>query len=115
MIPQLQWGLASAVPPEAIGAWGARVIVNQEGLVDIVPDRVDQVGSEAIFDILTAEFSMAKLRQTLGDMLRSGQVSTGRRGCFELYQSPRLVVRGDCNGSGGYAYLVAYAVKEEQS
>jgi len=50
---------------------GCRVIVTQQGDVDLVHDRVDQVGDDVIFDLLTAEFPVATLRQTLGGMLPS--------------------------------------------
>jgi len=44
------------------------VIVTQQGDVDLVHD---QVGDDVIFDLLTAEFPVATLRQTLGGMLPS--------------------------------------------
>ena len=47
------------------------MIVTQQGDVDLVHDRVDQVGDDVIFDLLTAEFPVATLRQTLGGMLPS--------------------------------------------
>ena len=47
---------------------GCRVIVTQQGDVDLVHD---QVGDDVIFDLLTAEFPVATLRQTLGGMLPS--------------------------------------------
>ncbi len=107
MIPKLQWGLAYAVPPEATGAWGCRAIIDQNGHVDLVPDRTDQTGEEIIFDLLTREFPFGKLRETLGGLLRTHQVRTTHAGRFKLYESPRLTVMGDTNGSGGYAYLAA--------
>jgi hypothetical protein len=112
VIPRLAWGLARAVPEDALGVWGCRAIVTQDGFVDLVPDRTDQAGSEIIFDILTAEFPTAKLRQTLGDMLRSGQVNTRRAGQFDIYRSSRLVVVGNTNASAGHCYLAAWTGME---
>jgi hypothetical protein len=99
------------VPEDATGAWGCRAIIHQTGFVDLVPDRTDQQGSDVIFSLIDTEFPLPRLRETLGGMLRSGQVRTGRREQFELYRSPRLVVAGNTNASGGYCYLAAWTVK----
>jgi hypothetical protein len=74
MILKLKWGLSSAVPEDATGAWGCRAIIHQIGVVDLVPDRTDQQGSDVIFSLIDTEFPLPKLRETLGGMLRSGQV-----------------------------------------
>jgi hypothetical protein len=66
------------VPPEATGAWSCRAIISQDGHVDLVPDRTDQIGDEFIFDLLTREFPTGKLRETLGAELRAHEVVTTR-------------------------------------
>jgi hypothetical protein len=115
VIGSLRWGLATAVPADAIAAWGCRAIVHQDGYVDIPPDRTDQQGSEVIFTLLDVEFPLLKLRETLGAMLGSGQVSTRRRGQFVLFKSDRLTVVGDTNASAGYCYLAAWTARSEET
>jgi hypothetical protein len=107
-ISKLRWGLAYAVPLEATGAWGCRAITGQDGHVDLVPDRTDQVGEEFIFGIFTSEYNPSQMRQELGELLRSGQMVTTRSGRFSLYESRRLTVMADMNASGGYCYIAAW-------
>jgi hypothetical protein len=88
-IPVLPWGLAGAVPPDATSAWGCRAIVTQDGYVDLVPDRIGEQGTTVICDLLDTQFPMPELTGSLRRLLRSGQMSTGRRQQSSCTDSPR--------------------------
>ena len=108
-LPRLEWGLAEAVPEDAVAAWGARAIVNQDGYVDLVPDRIDRKGTLAIFDRLNAEYPLVELRDALRDLLASGLMNTRVHSePWVLYQSDTLTVVADTRGSAGYCYLAAW-------
>lgn len=107
-LPRLQWGLPDAVPLNATCVWGCRAIVTQDGYIDIVPDRVDRLGSTVIFDLLNSQFPPAKLAESLAALLRSGQMSTRRQERFVLYESAILTVAADTLASAGYCYVAAW-------
>jgi hypothetical protein len=107
-LPPLRWGLADAVPPEATAAWGCRAIVTQDGSVDLVADRIDRQGDTVIYDRLDEEFPKPRLIETLGDLLRSGLMSTRARRTFVIHQSDTLVIVADTLGSAGYCHVAAW-------
>jgi hypothetical protein len=111
-IDRLAWGLGRAVPDKATSAWGARIIVDQQGHVDILPDRVDRQGTTAVFDRLEAQFPQATLRKVLASKLKAYEIVTTRPRFTVLYENftegDDLHVVGDTNGSGGYFYLAAW-------
>jgi hypothetical protein len=108
---KLAWGLNSAVPDDATSAWGARLIVDQHGYVDLVHDRQDRQGSTLIYDLLEAQLPFPELSRKLGELLRSGQMSTRRAQFFALHDSATLHVAADTRGSGGYCYVAAWTRK----
>lgn len=110
-IPTLRWGLHSAVPPDATGAWGCRAIVTQDGYIDLVPDRIDQQGATFICQLLDVQFPIPELTGTLRGLLRSGQMSTRQRQQFELYKSATITVAADTRGSAGYCYVAAWTTQ----
>jgi len=107
-MPGLQYGLNAAIPPEATGSWGCRAIVTQDGYVDIVPDRTDQQGTTAIYELLNSQFSPSGLIEAIGRLLRSGQMGTRQPERFELHKSDTLTVAADTLASAGYCYVAAW-------
>lgn len=108
MIDKLRWGLSRAVPDDATAAWGARLIVTQQGGVDFVHDRMDRQGDGKILDILTEEFPPEKLQDAVSTLLRSEKMSTRSAELFELHKSPALTVVANTNASAGYCYVAAW-------
>jgi hypothetical protein len=89
-----------------MGAWGCRAIVTH---VDLVPDRADQQGTEAICAVPNAEFPFAELRRKNSEMLQSGIISTRIAEQFTLHESPCLTIIGNTNASGeGYFYIASW-------
>lgn len=104
------FGLDQAVPTTARTAWGARLIVDQTGYVDFVPDRQGLAGEDrATFLALLAEqFPVEALRNAVGDLLRTGEMSTRDAKDFTLHQSADLEVHANTNASAGYCYITAW-------
>lgn len=108
IIPRLRWGLPSAVPAEAIGAWGCRAIVNVDNTVDLVPDRIDQQGSRVIFERVDNLYPVPTMREQIAEKLRSGHMLNQFQGQVTLYESDLLTVVADTRGSFGYCYVAAW-------
>ena len=120
------WGLPHVVPDDAIAAWGARLIVTQQGAVDLVPDRMGSDGggqSAVLMALLNARFPYSMLRDTIstllkglrvreGDMWVKIQMHTREPEDFILFMDDRLVVHANTNGSAGYCYVTAWLYPE---
>jgi hypothetical protein len=123
------WGLAHVVPEDAIAAWGARLIVTQQGAVDSLPDRMGSDGggqSAVLMATLNARFPFAQLRETVSTLLKGFRVREGDRmgkiqmrtrepEDFILYMDDRVVVHANTNGSAGYCYVTAWLYEEDTS
>lgn len=105
------FGLDQAIPPTARTAWGARLIVDQTGYVDFVPDRQSSAGEDrqAFLVLLAAQFPTDALHRAISELLSSGQMSTRTAKDFTLYQSDDLQVVANTNGSAGYCYVAAWS------
>lgn len=114
----LRWGWDAAIPDGCKAAWGARLIVTQDGHVDRVPDRVgpakgnDPVAEEHLFLHLDRVVKKQPFEQ-LKRMLEQGIVRTsadafGSGAMHTVYADRTVVARGTTNGSGGYFYLTIY-------
>lgn len=123
------WGLAYVVPPDAIAAWGARLIVTQDGDVDMLPDRQGSDGgphANSLFQALDDRFPASRMTGLVSELLRGDfyrtdvpgvtlfiQMSTREGEDFVLYLDERLVVHANTNGSAGYCYVTAWLYPEE--
>lgn len=105
---KLAWGANDLLPEGVSAAWGARLIVGQDGYVDLVPDRQDAVGADEPRKALLAKLNAAKPLKNLEALLRDGTVQTRVPGEVTVYEDADIVVRGDSRGSAGYFYIVAY-------
>lgn len=122
------WGLAHVVPEDAIAAWGARLIVTQDGDVDILWDRQGSDGgphSQALFQALEERYPVLDLKEQISELLRGDfyrtevpgvylwmQMSTREAEDFILHLDDRLVVHANTNSSAGYCYVTAWLYPE---
>jgi hypothetical protein len=112
---KLSWGASRLVPDGVEAAWGARLIVNQEGWVDLVPGRQSAIGSNHGIATLLGYLNGGankKWMARLEEMLRAGEVRVNQSADVTVYEDATLVVRGNTNASHGYFYLAAW-LKEE--
>lgn len=112
---RLGWGAHRLVPENAPAAWGARLIVNQEGWVDLVPGRQDAIGSDeavkALLDQLNGGVNKVWMER-LREQLVAGKIRVNQSADVTLYEDEALIVAGNTNASHGYFYVAAY-LKEE--
>lgn len=104
------YGLDHIVPTTAETAWGARMIITQDGSVDFVQDRQGAAGENraALFSALQAEMPMARLRAAIGDLLCAGEMQTREARDFVLHESSELEIHANTNASAGYCYVTAW-------
>ena len=109
----LQYGAQWLVPDDAPAAWGARIIVSQDGLVDIVWDRTDLEGprKKDLVNKLESNFPMDMLRQVIRSKLLAGEITTNGAIDLVLFEDDELCVAGNTNGSCGYFYVAAWLKK----
>jgi hypothetical protein len=110
-----KWGQSHVVPEDAIAAWGARMIVTQQGDVDMLPDRQggdDGPHTEELFDMLNERFPNKELRDTIGKLLRGYEMSTREGEDFIVYLDDRLCIHANTNGSAGYCYVTAWLYRD---
>lgn len=92
-------------------AWGARLIVNQDGYVDFVPDRQGAAGVDRpeFLDRLNDRFDLQALKTALRNLLLDGKMHTRTAETFILHKDDDIIVHADTRGSGGYCYVIAVA------
>lgn len=96
-------------------AYSARLIIMNDGTVDLVGDRTGVSGEYApLLDALNAG-SFKQAMNTLQAKLKRGEVTTRSTEEVLLYQDDDVVVRGNPNGSCGYFYLIAHWRKHEEA
>lgn len=106
----LPWGLAGAVPPDATVAWGARLIVTQDGGVDLVHDRQGCAGEgrAAFLELLSAQFPPGAMTGKISELLKGYRMDTRKEELIGLFSSDQITVVANTNGSGGYCYVAAW-------
>lgn len=92
-------------------AWGARLIVNQDGHVDFVPDRQGTAGENLneFLNRLSDEFTLDQMKTEIRELLSMGKMSTRKAAEFLIHSSDAIRVYANTNGSGGYCYVIAVA------
>lgn len=108
---RLAFGDNDALPEHATAAWGARLIVTQDGYVDLVPDRTDIFGAEAISGALVKR--IPRPLDLVAAALRDSRLNTRQAGRVELYRDDLLVLTADTKASAGYCYVTAYLAADE--
>lgn len=107
----LPFGASAYLLPGTKAAWGARLIVTQQGDVDFVWDRQGADGDEALKAETLAWLNGGVIRDVIdqaADMLRKRVILTNEACGAWLYEDRRGVVLGNTNGSCGYLYVVAW-------
>ena len=103
----LRFGLRDAVPPDALAAWGARLIYPD----DVLWDRTDAVGSDEprreLLDYLRTAvrdvpFKEARALHARGVLRASGDEDV------TLYEDARVKVVANPRGGSGYLYVAAW-------
>lgn len=106
----LSFGYNAGLPEDVKAAWGARLIVDQQGYIDFVHDRQDMFGDTADKDALKAFLTEAfpVARERASDLLKSYKMSTRDREEFVLFEDDLGKVVGNTNASAGYLYVCAF-------
>lgn len=106
----LQFGLNSAIPAGTQTAWGARLIVSQDGYVDFVPDRQDSFGPDpqVVFNLLIAHYPFKQMCDDIRAMLEDGRMHTRVAQDFTLFANDEIEVHANTNASAGYCYVAAF-------
>ncbi|TDQ01269.1 hypothetical protein [Labedaea rhizosphaerae] len=110
----LAWGYQAGVPAGTTTAWGCRAIVDASGHLDVPPDRQSAVGprTDALLDHLHHHVRGA-WRERAAELLRNGVMNTRTATELVLYQDGVVMIKGNTKGSGGYLYVCAYLLTEE--
>ncbi len=109
------WGLSYVIPENAVAAWGMRLIVTQQGDVDMVPDRQ---GGDAgphtaeLLALLDQRVPLRQLNDTISTLLKGFQMHTRAAEDFILHMDDRLCIHANTNGSAGYCYVTAWLWEE---
>lgn len=109
--PDLAYGAHQYMLPGLKAAWGARLIVTQQGDVDLVPDRQDVAGDPQLMGRTKAWLDHGALSTTLAniaDGLRCGNINTREERGHWLYEDDRGIALGNTNASAGYMYVIAW-------
>jgi hypothetical protein len=114
------YGQDSIVPTTALAAWGARLIVDQDGYVDFVHDRTGCAGEdrETIINTLCEELPLhpykpGSLIERISDLLRRGEMQTREVHDFLIHDSDKIEVHANTNASAGYCYVTAWLKPDE--
>lgn len=104
----LRFGANALIPADVSAVWGARLIVSQDGMVDLVHDRQSFAGDEKVGDVLCDKLNRSSWRSNLAEMLRNYAVRTDQAEDVTVYEDDSILVRGNTNGSCGYFYVAAW-------
>jgi hypothetical protein len=110
----LSFGYNAGLPEGVRSAWGARLIVGQDGYVDLVHNRTDFF-PEGDWTELREWLNGGVLRKaldTLSDKLKAYEVRTREAAEVTLYEDAYGKVVGNTNASHGYFYVAAYLIAD---
>jgi len=115
---KLGFGYNAGLPDSATFAFGARLIVSQDGYVDFVHDRtsivskLDPTEHLATLDRLNEEYRLDKLLADVKSALTAGALDT--RGDDEIaVRCGSFTMKANCQSSAGYCYIVVYPTADE--
>lgn len=102
------------IPEGTEVAWGARLIVTQNGGVDLPPGRSSMIGSSeqvASFAVaLTNLLPANMLMKVISSKLRSGEINTREGREVVIIEDEGIRIVGSSRGSAGYFYVSAYPI-----
>ena len=104
------FGYWKACPENVKAAWGARAILNGSRF-DLVWDRQTNKGERDQVEFLHSKLNGGGLeatRETLKILVQDGSLRSDEAEEFVFYDSDKLKIVGNTNGSCGYLYLLAY-------
>jgi hypothetical protein len=106
----LRFGYNAGLPGDRTVAWGARLIVTQDGHVDFVHDRQDTIGAEEPRRRLLEHLNGndISIERRIADMLRRGVMRTSVAQELTVYTDGVVVIKANTNASHGYCYIVAF-------
>lgn len=103
-------------------AWKGRLIITQDGHVDLPPDRQEIVGPtdsddrRKFIDLLNDAMPQDMLFGIIKEKLRSGEIRTREAGDVVLFdddhEGTHWLIQGNTNASAGYFYVEARIVAE---
>ncbi len=102
----LNYGLRDVIPDDATGAFGARLIVTQDGHVDLVRDRIDFHGDTTKLDLLVP---WGILRSIIESKLKSYEIDTRLSQQVTLFDEMGVTFVCNSNASAGYLYVSGWA------
>lgn len=107
----LGFGYGRGVPDDVHTAWGARLIVTQDGTTDLLPDRQDLVArDDTAKDALVAALNDGGIRDIriwIEGLLRSYTMKTREEEEFRA-EFGGLRVVANTNASAGYCYIAVW-------
>jgi hypothetical protein len=109
----LPFGYNAGLPDGRTVAWGARLIVTQDGQVDFLHDRQSAIGAEEPRQRLLGHLNGndIPIERRIADLLRRSVMRTSVAQDFTVYTDHVVVVKANTNASHGYCYVVAYFVR----
>lgn len=108
--PKPAFGLDVLIPGIK-AAWGARLIVTQDGTTDLLHNRQGVVGDDALIDETLEWLNggvIKAFREAASAALKRRSMLTSKPSPTILYEDGKGVVLADTNGSYGYLYVTAY-------
>lgn len=105
---KLSYGATALVPADVSVAWGARLIVSQDGYTDLVWNRQSSIGDDDAANALCDKLNRAPWRKNLETMLLNYTVRTDKAEDVTVFEDDDIIVRGNTNGSYGYFYVAAW-------
>lgn len=106
----LGWGLTEVVPADARGVWSARLIVDQEGLVDFLHDRQSFIGSPDVLSSLMEDAPLNEILDTIRDLLKSRLMRIHEHEYFVIAQTHKVTVIANTKASAGYCHVAAWCL-----
>ena len=108
---RLGYGYNAGLPANIARAWGARAIVTQQGMVDLVYNRQGWIGepgeTQALQDWLNGG-AIAAARSRATAALKDYEIRTNEAGEATLYEDEVGVIKANTNASHGYLYICGY-------
>jgi hypothetical protein len=117
---KLPYGGTWEVPDGVTAAWGARLIITQDGMTDLLWDRqgaTAEISPEAWTPLNTwlDAGAVKKARERLSTLLRNYDLSTREDRDVILVENGVGVIRGNPRASAGYCYIIGYLLPEDAS
>jgi hypothetical protein len=110
----LAFGYHHPAIQDSKAAWGARAII-KNGVLDIVWDRCDRIGTDADFAPMRAILeggALARVHRVVKAYYNQGVVRNDKAAEVTLYLDDTIMIVGNTNGSYGYMYLAAFYTDE---